>query len=551
MRNNKILAAAMAATLSIMGQAYAMDILNYECSGADTCSATLGGTAYDLIKVPSEGVSYGTHLFGSDGGNLTLPDERKAVVQYTVEGSIGFTFDFDVEITNGAEFADDPILVFEAAAGSNGVAGIDTETLTPNATGIGNCGGDSSCSWTVNVGDSDLENGDNFYLIYNLAAASALKTAGETIGISASLGSTLGGKIATALSITVAQSGDPLSVTIEPGSESGTRISVSSNNTEFSSTNSSTVEVLTVNEAVIGYIKIENNSNVVAANGYSPWILGNTDENNGGSPSFDAGFDADNGIETTLTITSGQFNASMTGSSGSVYLALDGCCEADGSIDNGVKIPATSVTSTDATWELSNANLEALTTASANGQPAIVIETDGSNAVNIEENPPEATLVLDYADGQQDVAYPTVELSSFRQDGTTCWVYNVPPPSTEGVADELNLRITNDSTSISGTILGTMYPMTGGDADPIFTSINLLGEEVELGAGETVRLTADALSALGGDTPYTWWADGARRGMLYISSTLPKLEILVLLRDTNTGILSSVSIGAHGSACQN
>jgi hypothetical protein len=273
-----------------------------------------------------------------------------------------------------------------------------------------------------------------------------------------------------------------------------------------------------------------------------------------GNAGFEAGFDDNNNIGTGLSITSGQFNASIIGSSGSVYIGLPGETSS-GISTNGGKIEATSVDGTTATWELSDTELQSITAASGpNNRPVIVIETDGTNAVNLEENPPSATLSIDYVNSQQGITYGPTELADFRQDGTRCWVYNVPPPSTEGVADALNLRITNDSSSVSGTILGTLYPM-GGDStgltNPIFTGINMLGDGVELGPYETVRITADGIAALGGDTPYVWYEAGARRGTLLIISTLPKLEILVLMRDTNTGILSNVSAGATGSACQN
>jgi hypothetical protein len=542
MRNkNTILAVAITATLAVMNQAYALEADNESNTSITLDVVSSDSTSQTVISVPEDGIVYGSHLFGSGNTPETLPSGSNAAVKYTVEGSIGFAFDFQVTLSNGAKFDDNPILGFVDSSGNSN---------TPTFTGGDDCEGETECIWTVNmvdVPDPKLQDGSLFYVFYNLSNTDALQEPGEKIDLSATLNSTLNGSLATDLSVTVAQSEDPLEVEITPGEDISLRISVSSGSTEFVTTGTDSEELVSANEAVIGYLSIQNNSNVVGPDGSTSWTLGNGED-------FEAGFDEDTNIDTGLSITSGQFNASITGSSGSVYIALPGL-EDDAVSSNDDKIEAVSVTSTTAFWELSDTDLGNLTAAVTDGNlPAIVIETDGTNTINIEENPPEATLVIDYVKYQQDITYGPTELVDFRQDGTTCWVYNVPPPSTEGVADVMNLRITNDSASVSGEILGTLYPMNGDTTsltNPIFSGINLLGEGVELGAYQTVRITADDIAALGGDTPYVWWEDGGRRGTLLISTTLPKLEILVLMRDGNTGIMSNLSTGASGFACQN
>jgi len=542
MRNkNILLAAAITATLSIMNQAvYATEMTNCD----ETCpdAPTIGGDIAALTIVTNDGV-YGSHLFGSSSGSLVLPDNtdialNRTIIKFKVEGTINFGFKFEVELSNGARFSDAPILEYKGDANLTG-------------DGTSSCANQSDCSWTIVIPeDKEIADSEVFYLAYNLTNLSALETPGEVIKMTSNWTNISSGDPARNLEATLVTSQDPLTVTLEAGTENTTRISVSTNNTEFTTNSTDTTEYVSANEAVIGYLSIKNNSGVSAANGL-PWSLGDSNDAEGAD---------DDDIETTLTIDSGQFAASLTESSGSVYIGLPGL-QSD-TIDRGTKISATSVTSTTAIWQLSNTDLKNITDAVAGtgtfagnaGTPVIVIETDGTNAVNIEENPPEATLVIDYVDGQLDVTYGPTELTDFRQDGTRCWVYNVPPPSTEGVADTLNIRITNDSSSVAGTILGTLYPMGGestGLTNPVFTSVNLLGEGVELGAYQTVRITADDLTALGGDTPYVWWESGNRRGTLLITSTLPKLEILTLMRDVNVNILTNVSVGAHGSACQN
>jgi hypothetical protein len=543
MRNkNTILAAAITATLTIMNQAYALDATNFAGTSFTSDGGDTTGTISTTLAESEKGIRYGSHLFGSGNTPATLPSGEKAAVKYEVEGSIGFTFEFKATLSNGAKFSDansGPQLVYNH--------GNSNASDDPSISG-GSCGGEKECIWTVTLDANEkLNDGFLFYVLYQLTNTDALQDPGEKINLSATLSSTLSGSIATDKSVTVAQSEDPLDVEIEPGEDFNLRISVSSNNTEFVTTATDSEELLSANDVVIGYLRIQNNTDVHGVDGTTNWDLGL-------SNNFEAGFDEGNNLNTALTITSGQFNASITGSSGSVYIGLPG--ESGGTIStNSNKIEATSVTSTTATWELSDTDLQAITANSSTTQrPVIVIETDGTNAVNLEENPPEATLTIDYKDYQQDITYGPTELADFRQDGTTCWVYNVPPPSSEGVADVMNLRITNDSASVSGEILGTLYPMNGDTTsltNPIFSGINLLGEGVELGAYQTVRITADDIAALGGDTPYVWWEDGGRRGSLLISTTLPKLEILVLMRDGNTGIVSNLSTGASGFACQN
>jgi hypothetical protein len=315
-------------------------------------------------------------------------------------------------------------------------------------------------------------------------------------------------------------------------------VSVASGNTEFSSRDPNSTEFYGPNEAVVGYFCLENIADVYDFTGKT-WALGNTNTSSGGSDAFDAGYDADNNVDTALSILGGQFAASVTDSKGAVILKLSDL--------SGTDILAESVTTSDAIFQLSNDELMKIAGAcSTDGAKIpITVKTDGTTPINLDlENPPELCFKLDYAEAnsEHDIDYPEsgcVTLRKFRQDGTSCMVYQVPPSS---AIEELNLRITNDS-NIAGTVKGTLYALAGGD--PVFTGVDLLGRELK--AGETVRITNSNLENDLEGGPYSWTG----RGTMQITSTLPRLEIMTLLRNRLEpgSPLINMSVGAHGTAC--
>jgi hypothetical protein len=547
-KKNTILAVAITATLSAMNLASAGTFKNVTndtcyktiigdgvtqaataCATLPTLTNTSQGSGLPTSFVPTASadspVIYGTHLFGSGGSALILPKTDKAIAKYTVEGEIGFDFEFKVSLSNGAQFNNDPTLTLDSAQG--GITG-----LTVPKEGTGNCNGKTYCTWSIGLNSGKLLNSEAFYVAYQMKNAHALATIGETIDLTARLGSAF--TVIDEQTVSVAASANPLDVKLAGATDGQIRVSVTSGNTEFNSKGVAE-DLLNQSSVIIGSLTIMNQPYVFGDTGLNEWALGDTTQG-----VFKAGT-ATGGHNTKLTITNGQFAASVTPpegetSTGKVYLRDSAGSEV---------AAAQTVTATEATFELTDGQLALITASdSGNGKVDIVLQADGETAVNIEENPPEATFILDYqaTTSLQDETYPVAELRKIRQDGTSCWVYNVPPAT---AIDILNLRITNES-SISGTVMGTLYNMSGGD--PVFTNVNLFGAGGDIPPGATKRVTqANIANDLEGG-PYSWTG----RGSLYMTSTLPELEIMVLLRATTPGApLTNLSTGASGAACQN
>jgi hypothetical protein len=563
MQKNTILATAITATLSTLNVAYAgtfANLTNTDCykviTGTTVSEAAAAATACDsgtisitnqvagfpVNYVPSEAetkpILYGTHIFGSASSGVilpsasntptTLPTTNPAIVKYTIEGSVGFDFEFKLTLSNGAKFSGEPKLYIDSATtnqATNGNSAPDPKS---------GCNSTAFCTWAIDLNDASFKNDDVFYVSYYLTNAQVLGTAGETIKMTARLGDAF--TVIDEQEIAVAASVDPLEVKLESAVIGQIRVSVASNNTEFNS-KGTTDELLNQYAAIIGYLTIENQPSVFANDGLTEWNLGSSTPN---AVNVFKAATATGGNNTNLTITEGQFAASVTPTETSIS-TIGGVSLRK--LDGTTIVGATTVTSTDASFDFTDAQLNTITLQS-NGRVAIVVQADGKTAVNIGENNPVARFVLDYTEtsGQQDIEYPTSEMRKFRQDGTSCWVYSVPP---KGASDILNLRITNDST-IAGIVNGTLYSMAGGE--PVFSKINLLGTDVELQPGATVRVTQAKIADDLEGGPYSWTG----RGTLQITSTLPELEILTLLRSIQPGSpLTNMSVGAHGSACQN
>ena len=278
----------------------------------------------------------------------------------------------------------------------------------------------------------------------------------------------------------------------------------------------------------------------MADDGYTPWKLGDT--------GFTAAHNPNGGVNTTLTVKAGgQFAASLKDSKGLVYLRAEG---ATGNMIPGGE--AKSVTETEATWELTDDALRAITAVNRVG---LVIKADGATMINVpEEDFPTAELTLSYADPNRvkDIKYPGgdsdgVLLTKYRQDGTACWVYNVAFPA---ATDEINIRITNDST-VEGCVKGSLFDK---DGTPVGTGA------VELGCvqgGATLYIGSAKIAEL-----FNLPSDKQGRGVILVTSTLPKMEMLSMLRakspvcygaacspPNNYNPLTNISVGAHGVSC--
>ncbi len=382
-----------------------------------------------------------------------------------------------------------------------------TIPLSPD-TGTGS--GKSTATFTITADKYELETNDRIMLLYKLGNTKALSSAGEKINMEVTLKTRSSGKIVSSgRSITVATSKAGVKTaelrTIESGD---VKISVITDSKEFTGSGKPFVGTT---EARIGYLNLDNTSGVKAADGYTD---------------FEIGGDGASADKSTLVITEGQFAASLTAPKGKVYINA-----------NGKSFDADTVTETEATWNLQDAELRDIADAPED-TTYIQFIVDGEKAINVPENTPVGTLTLDFADTTTTDLTIDSALLRIKKDGTICQVYNVPNST---AADALSIRITNDSAS-AGKLTATLIDMEGTQVIPAGTEL-FGGEEIQ--SLETKRISAADLETLAG----TSWEKRAR---LVISSTLPKLEVLTVLRQNVPGApLTNLSLGASGKSCNN
>jgi len=357
--------------------------------------------------------------------------------------------------------------------------------------------------------DLNLKTGDRMMLLYKLGNTKALAGPGQKINMQVSLKTPLTGILVNpARELTVASSKPGVKTVDLKKLEAGNiKISVLSESKEF--TGDGTVFVGT-NEAKIGTLDIENEANVMAADGESAFEVGKT------------GALAD---KSTLKIADGQFAASLK-SPGKVFI-----------LAGTTNLQADTVTETEATWNLHDTSLQTIA-ATLTSQTAIHFMVDGQTPINVPENDPTATLLIDFDDTKMtDITRADVELRKIKKDGTVCHVLHLPNSAAK---DILSLRVTNDS-SQAGKLTIAVYDMEGTEV--IAPGTELFGGE-EIKQYETKRITATDLEELAGGP----WS-GRARGV--ISSTLPKLEIFNYLRENVPGApLTNQSVGADGNNCQ-
>ena len=405
---------------------------------------------------------------------------------------------------------------FDTSAGDQWKDGLGTLKLpidAKSATGSGKSTATFLVEPSKGVDDLKLASGDKLMLIYKLGNTKALASSGQKINMAVSLKTPLTNiKVNPARTLTGASSRLGIKeADIKPIISGSIKISVLTDSKEFVG---DYPQFIGSREAAIAYINIDNddentdNQKVKIADGITNFELGKT------------GALAD---KSSFKITEGQFAASIK-TPGKVFIEA-----------GSVNLQADEITETEATWKLQDTHLQSIETA-GDDQTSVHIKTDGKTAVNVPENNPMATLIIDFDDtGMTDLTVET-ELQKIKKDGTICHIYNVP---NTGAGDALSIRITNDS-AMSGKLTITLYNMDGTQA--IDAGTELFGGE-EIKPDETRRLSAADLEALAGAA----WTGRARA---VISSTLPKLAILALLRQTVPGApLTNLSVGATGNSC--
>jgi hypothetical protein len=511
--------------------------------------------ANSRVHVPTSGIIYASELFAgstnkdtfvvpNDQTDYTTASNYRAAVQYEVKGRIDRGFELTFTLDN-AKFASKPYPSLATNAGN--AISIDQSTAC-SATGCELKSSNFKDSgkkvvFSVDASTSPyLTDGAIFGLMYNLTGAGTLDTQGNEVKMTAKLALPFpndGTLVESTETVTVAKSKKATSVSITPAttaSEGKLRISVATNNTKFSGNGTG---FISASQGVIGFLKLTSETGVKNQTGYKDWAIGDTEK---------AGWQTESSakvVYSTLQITNGQFAASKTGSGGKVYINTDGT--------NASAIAADSVDETNAIWNLSDTALKSLATSTSPAE--IIVQADGTNQINTAaESAPTAVMTIQYVATKGKTVSESVELRKIPLDGSRCTVYNVPPTSAK--SDILNLRITNP-TSSSGTLTAYLYAgddKAGGTlGDTIFENEDLLSKAGivtkvlgKLSPWETIRLGSADIEKI---------AKWEGRGVMIITSTLPKLEVYTLMRPSAStpGIprpLSNVSVGAAGSACE-
>ncbi len=589
MYNNRILGAAVAAALFLpVGSAYAagdFGNVNFDdgtatadaltaCGasiasqfdhGTCTLNAKFGfGTASpaitDVVNVPTDGLIYATELFTGlrEEGRPVLPGALTgcdagtgpaAAIMYTIGAtSLNTAPEMQIEFTlTGAEFSGDPLLGVMDISGTNeGLTAIDK-------------GGDGrqTASFKINSDSGasgfELETGDRIMLIYRIENATALASEGGVVTMDIDIEGD-----ANRETVTIATSKTALEYSCRPQDLGKVQIDVTNENKRFADTGIAPAyqkDVPAVGAgagAAICYIKINSISDDTAADNYS--IV----QCDGSSEFIFSGASTAGNLalaDSKFEITDGQFAAS---SKDQVYIETGGV-EADGNVTApGWLAPDlkadTVVNDLVATWNLNDANMNTFGT--TGDEMPIIMEVDGTTEINTVELPPMCNLQLDFKQGNDDadkwgmadISYEDTCLL-IKRNGLVCRVFNVPPV---GAADALNIRMTNNSTS-AGDLTFTLYDKDGSElgaktleaAD--YELIDTKYGSSEFSPGHTFRFTSAHLEEI--LSIETWTG----RGMLEITSTLPKVEMMVLLRNTNPNVplLTNMSSGARGYACEN
>ena len=543
MRKNRILAVAIAATLSLpVGVVYAGTFQNVNC--ADTGASLTGCTTVpkvlkpngnfdfdpnpSLIEVPNDGTVYALELFGKTS-HPTLPKTKKAAVLYTIDGGVSADFSLIFTLSEG-EFSSHPILGI-LDAGDKYKA-----PISPNE------GGSSAnyAKFEIGAGTNPLADNDRLMLVYQFKNTSSLANQDETgkVELSVSLVDDTEIPVNSSKKVTIATSKQAVKVNLKSETEGSVKISVADEDKIFA-TGGIGPAFQSPTVAQIGYIEVtnvnagitESKKKIKESDGKTDFLIGE-----GTDGLVTTGSKDDEGLKrgSWLDITGGQFAASID-STNTVFINSSDILSAG----------KANMTRTRAFFGLTDTNLQNLADEAPGTQATPVgirMEVDDSTTINTVENPPEAKLTIDFVESYvKDITEVSSELLQISLNETVCVVYNLAGPDTQ---DKFSVRITNTS-GVRGKLFGRLYSTDGDNNGVKIASGNLNGGNL-IQPGETVVFHS-------GNAGETLNADGfiwEGRAMLVIISTLPGLEVMALSRHRTPGSpLSNISTGATGVSC--
>jgi hypothetical protein len=556
MRNNKILAAAIASVVSLgggvallsSGSAFAADLFSHGGSGG---TAPKSGTA----------PKFATQLFT---GATNIATTTGAPIGTAVAASCGndsFRIRYKLPLTINVP-KDDTLMV--KAELSTTLAGwgnaINPTTLVQFCTGNDpTVGSDcpiaglvviSKSSPVADKGSSTVEfalqvtaasivaASAYFYFCPDIDAVKLLAEEGANLSLTLSTKATTSqGGLSTVGSpetLAIATSGPGFSVLIDDGKTSVTNpvppaeafISFASDSLKFA-TGATKATVTDIDRVSLGRVRIQSLTDVTERDGSATF-----------SPNFI-------GWSGKLTIIDGVFSAS-TGAN-QVFLDDDGNCVFDTATGS---VAATSVTNTVAEWTtLSNTTLTQLMVDP--GMHVCVI-ADGVKAIEEQTRAPTATLELGTAGNL--VKYPPGRLRYIKENGTKCTLFNIPD-GTETLAptlstDVVSVRITNNGAT-EGTLYATLYDQRGNQ---IYTP-NKRQAIGTIAPFATVRYYTGQESMAGYDPAFDLTTYGSaqhwvgQRATLIIATELSDISVFDLVRNRNSAPNMNMSTGATGNGC--
>lgn len=466
----------------------------------------------------------------SSPGPFNNTTQYKTASALTASNTVTLTGALSTILLGGEHLYDPNIPLGDGWIAANSTA-TGTLPLTPVSGGANS----TSATFTLNAGTTtpnlNLNTNDQVMLLYKLSNAGALAAQGKSINMNVDLttgGSLLNVIVNTHRAVTVANSVKALNVSLaslDPlTTADDVKIDLNSGQTQFSGDasgyNKNYVEntiaqygVLTVNTTTSGS-KI-----AVMEDGVSPFKFSTT------APIVYA----DN---SKLRVTGGQFHASLK-SPGQLSLVTN----------VGTIIANSNFVSQDqngdwnALWNLNTAEMQ---TIAASSPAYLRIQADGVTQINTVENPPHGQFTIGFNNPVYSSVTTENDLYRILRGGVVCTVYQIPPAAKGQVGqDIMSIRITNNSAT-AGKIRGTLYDMDGSQ---LGSTIDL--RATELAPNETMRIDSDALGTLFGVT----WKD---RAVLKVQSSLPKMEVMALIRQRNIPFapLSNLSAGAKGTSCE-
>jgi hypothetical protein len=513
--------------------------------------ATIINAVYSATASTDKPIVFASEIFGTSSSGTVLPIGSGDIfeVTYVFDGAVDALFDATFTLDNGAKFGGStaPVLTCSTIGSGDGPA---TSTASTTNAGLNyNVAKFSLDAKGTPIVSDGTTTGHGYFckLQYRLANAQALAVAGQKITMTAAMQTAQPSfPVSPSRTVTVAESKDAVSVALLADLDLDDRIAVSSDNKEFTNAEAA-------NTAVIGSLLIKdagrtNNATAASLCDYTsasvtvaPTLAASNTDDERATVVKDASAKncfnvmAVDDTKTTFTITDGQFKASVT-SPGKVILKSS-------DLSGSTEISTNATDETTAIFKLTGANMKDLTTPTLQGSSkgfGVKIVADGKTDINSIENPPVGELHIEYNQTTYKdylvSSYPAVELKKIKLDGTRCVVYNVPAP---GSADIVAVRITNDS-GVSGIVNATLYDGSGAE---IFAAQPLNGGDA-IAAGATLAVFNTDLAALG-----SW----SGRGVLALTTTLPSLEVLGLLREAgnNAAPLTNLSTGAMGDGCTN